>query len=173
MEETGRSAAAILLGLDGGEPYFREKFITNFPQFVAALIEGNEADLIHYSQNILLGRGSTPTGDDLVCGELAGRYHALWNGQTNWRRPALAVNRSTVTTALSVHSLELGARGLAVAPVRNHLLSLFSEKWDRESLSRLLMMGSSTGYDLAVSMQVTLEYCFGIQTAGLLEPGYG
>ncbi len=68
MESSASSAAAILLGLDGGEPYFREKFATNFPQFVAALLEGNEAGLINHSQNIIgMGRGSTPTGDDLLC----------------------------------------------------------------------------------------------------------
>ncbi len=94
---------------------------------------------------------------------LAAQYHAHWSGKLNWHRPALPVGPAPATTALSAHSLELSARGLAVTPVRNHLLALFSTKWRKDLLTALLAMGSSTGYDLAVSIQVTLEHCFGIE----------
>lgn len=174
-EEPFYSAASALLGLKGGELYFRENFLTYFPQFIAALIEKSKVKMINYSKNIIgMGRGSTPTGDDLICGAmLVAHYYARWSGQHNMSWLELPVKKGTATTALSIHSIELSARGLAVAPVRNYLIAIFTENWKKDSLFSLLAMGSSTGFDLAVSIQVTLEYYFDIESSRSPRLSYG
>lgn len=160
MDRPPASAAAVLLGAEGGEPFFRDAYRRHFSRILAALAESKEQEFSASCQSIIgLGRGSTPTGDDLICGALlAARYYDQWSsGRRGWKPPRLPPGWREATTALSAHSLELSRRGLAAAPVREHLTALFTGTWREDHLHRLLATGSTTGYDLAVAIQAAVE----------------
>jgi hypothetical protein len=68
-------AAGALLGLPGGEDYFRDHIIEYFPPLVEALLQNNRHKFALCAKNLVgLGRGLTPTGDDLLHGLLIAYY---------------------------------------------------------------------------------------------------
>lgn len=152
------SAAAVLLGVRGPDPYFRAKIGQHFPEMVGALLDCNEPEFRRQCSSLVgLGRGSTPTGDDLVFGALVAVHYYNRMAGTHAYVPALPVEAAGQTTPLGAHMLELGQSGLAPQPVRQFVLSIFHGQPQKDLLLDLLDMGSSSGYEIAAALLYTLK----------------
>jgi hypothetical protein len=113
-----------------------------------------------------LGSGSTPGGDDVVAGALAG-LHAIGRDvlvQQMWA--AAREDLSARTTLVSADLLRLAARGhacaeaigvLRAASVRDTPRRGFDEVALAEALSRLLAVGHTSGADLATGLAIGLS----------------
>ncbi len=164
--EKNPSASAALLEIEGGESYFRDALMSSFPLLLDSLLAGGQRGQEQFATNCRrlcgLGKGSTPTGDDLIHGALiACRYYFL-SRRFPWVPPNYPPGLYSATTLLGGHMLEMGIRGLAVAPVKNLLSEIFSGTLNTGSINRVLEIGSSTGYDLAAAIWCTLRYLAGI-----------
>ena len=152
-------ASGILLGLEGGESYFRKRLIGDFPLLVQSLANGQGEQFALSCRRLCgLGRGATPTGDDLIHGALvAGRYY-FHSRRLSWTAPAYPPGLHRDTTRLGGHMLEMARRGLTMEPVRNLLTALFTARLHRWHLNCMLEIGSSTGFDLTVAICYTLRH---------------
>jgi len=102
-----------------------------------------------------LGPGLTPSGDDLVCGLLAGLH--VFALRSPGLRSRLETSRAIIaasvqdsahrTTALSRTLLHYAARGVAVEPLLRVLWSLGSGR-GVDALDELLCIGHSSGSDM-------------------------
>lgn len=152
------SAAAVLLGEAGGEDFFRRAVEGAFPRLVVGLWAGKKQDFYLSCRSLVgLGRGSTPTGDDLIFGSLIACHYYSRIKERPWSAPAFPEGAPERTALPGQHMLELGRRGLAPDPVRGFMLALFRGNTDRRPLQRLLRVGAATGYDAAVAVLLTLE----------------
>jgi hypothetical protein len=158
-EISGVSSSAVLLGMEGGEEYFRMEIVESFPSLVNSALTGNQEEFRSYCLRLVgLGHGSTPTGDDLIHGALiACRYYFHYQ-RVSWEPPGFPKQICRSTTLMGAHVLEMAQRGLTPEPVRNLLQEIFSGCLSRKSCNDLLSMGSSTGYDLGVAVYCTLSH---------------
>ncbi len=146
-------ASAALLNLPGGEEYFRNKLKTNYPYLVQSLLKADDEEFLNRCRKIIgMGRGLTPTGDDLIHGALI---------TLRYFRPSYTLKQKTVeelrilfakTTKYGSHMIETGIQSLSVQPVLDFLKCFTGLNECREALPRLLKIGSSTGFDLAVAI---------------------
>ncbi len=152
------SASAVLLGLPGGDQYFRHKISANYPRLVDSLIAAKEQDFIASCRTITgMGRGFSPTGDDLIHGALiAFNYFSYNHLFTEKIFPGLAGN-AELTGIMGRHMLETGRRGLTSEAVQALVMSIAANKPDPPTISRILKIGSNTGYDIAAAL---LYYIF-------------
>jgi hypothetical protein len=154
-------SAGILLGLPGGEEYFREQIFENFPPLVEALLQGNRHEFKRCAGRLIgLGRGLTPTGDDLLHGLLLAYRIFINPGGPDESVKAdldtLAVN----TNLFGRHMIETGSRGLTPEVFNMFLKTLVEGKADRSLITRIGGIGSNSGYDTAIAIIKIVEMFF-------------
>jgi hypothetical protein len=159
IEDVG--SAGILLGLPGGEKYFREKIYESFPLLGEALLQGNRHQFNSCAGQIIgLGRGLTPTGDDLMHGLLlAYRYFFNSDGPDESVKIVLDALASN-TNLFGRHMIETGFRGLTPKVFNIFLKTFIEGKADHSLIKRIGGIGSSSGYDIAIAIMVSLEIMF-------------
>lgn len=147
------SSSAVLFNLPGGEDYFRNTILANYPYLVASLLKSDEEEFLNRCRKIIgMGRGLTPTGDDLIHGTLVTfRYFRPFFKFKNWTFKEL-INLSNNTTKHGKHMINLGFHGLTLQPVIELLLDLAAVNEPVENMHGMFNIGSSTGYDLAVAI---------------------
>ncbi len=147
------SASAVLLNLPGGEEYFRNELSANYPHLVASLLQSDEEEFLKRCRKIIgMGRGLTPTGDDLIHGTLVTfRYFRPSFKFNNWTFKEL-LNLCNNTTKHGKHMINLGFHGLTLQPGLELLKDLSAVNEPVENMHGMFSIGSSTGYDLAVAV---------------------
>ncbi|MBW6462558.1 MAG: DUF2877 domain-containing protein [Firmicutes bacterium] len=147
------TAAAVLLGLPGGESYFRHEIADNFPLLADALLHQDKQAFIEYSHKIAgMGRGLTPTGDDLLHGALIASHYFADN--LNFIE---SVKKDFLTTSLKTnifgrHMIEIGLKGLTPEIFKNFLISIALGQPDRAIYKSISLIGSSSGLDVIIAM---------------------
>lgn len=147
------SSAAVLLTLQGGEDYFRQQIGQSYPLVVDSLLKQNEEAFIKYSKKMIgLGRGLTPTGDDMLHGALVA-FHYFIDGtafmETIKREFSMATQRTNI---FGRHVLEMGFRGLTPEIFSIFLRTVARGEADRRLINRIVSLGSSSGVDIAIAM---------------------
>ncbi len=152
-KEVSFASGAALLGLPGGDDYFRQEIAGHFPRVVNALLTKNANLFISSCQKLIgMGRGATPEGDDLIHGAL-GAYHYLVNDLAFLDKIAGALRKTMINTnVMGRHMLESGLRGLIADPLHHFLESLVKGRPDKASLKKVLAIGSSSGHSLAMAI---------------------
>lgn len=147
------TASAVLLGLPGGDDYFRDKILSSFPPLVEALLTGLEQEFVASCRKIIgMGRGSTPTGDDLVHGALVA-YHCFNYDLLFLDKIFAGFNKAAAkTNPMGRHMLETGRMGLTPEVFQKFILALACSRAEPASLQRMQNIGSSTGYDLMIGL---------------------
>lgn len=152
-------SSAALLGIEGGESYFRAAIMESFPPLVGSLLTGSKEQFDIYCRRLCgLGRGATPTGDDLIHAAVITCRYYFHSNDLSWTPPDYPSGLRFATTYLGAHMLEMARRGLTVEPVRNLLSGIFTGTLNLNRINLLLEIGSSTGYDLAAAIWYTLSY---------------
>lgn len=160
-EVKSAGAAGALLDLPGGEDYFRQQIAENFPPLVEALLQNNRQNFnLHAKKLVGLGRGLTPTGDDLLHGLLI-TYCYMVNqagpGETvKYDLDILAEN----TNLFGRHMIETGFRGLTPDIFNIFLKTIVEGKADHCLINRIGAIGSTSGYDIAFAIMVSLNMMF-------------
>jgi hypothetical protein len=150
---THQSAAAVLLGLPGGEDYFRQEISNNLPDLVNALITVNEKDFIKACRNLIgMGKGFSPTGDDLVHGALVA-FHCCMNDNAF----IVKINESfhelfKQTNYMGQHMLEMGLKGYASEAMIAFIITLNDEVVKKATLNRVLQIGSGSGFEMVIAL---------------------
>jgi hypothetical protein len=147
------SPAAVLLGLQGGEDYFRQQIGQSYPLVVESLLNQNkEAFIICCRRMAGLGRGLTPTGDDMLHGALVAFHHFI-SGTAFIE--AVKNEFTAVTQRTNIfgrHTLEMGLRGLTPEIFGMFLRTIARGEADSRLLKRIISLGSSSGMDIAIAM---------------------
>lgn len=150
---------------------------------VAALVADGDVDVLaadaagHARQLVGLGAGLTPSGDDVLCGLLAG-VHTLAPalGAVGLRRrtervgSAVLVDAETRTTALSAALLGHAHRGELARPARGLLRALLGRTPLAAALAALLRVGHSSGRDLAAGLSLSAHVTLAVATADHRPP---
>lgn len=147
------SASAVLLNINGGDNYFRRIIYKNFPPLVYSLMNEDVKLLMKYCSRLVgLGKGLTPTGDDLIHGALIG-YHYLITAKNNTFKQTLSSSVMACKTNLfGQHMIEMGCKGLTSEAVRDFILAINKDSVFPTLMNRILNIGASTGYDLAIAI---------------------
>ncbi|MGM0652221.1 MAG: DUF2877 domain-containing protein [Bacillota bacterium] len=144
---------AVLLGMPGGAEYFREAISAAYPEIIKALLKQNEQELLNFCRKIIgMGHGSSPSGDDLICGALFAYHHFLAD-------PLFIENISTEfkaeakkTSLMGRHMLEIGLSGLSPVIFKDLLISISRGVFKPDLLKRSLKVGSLTGIELLIAL---------------------
>ncbi|MDZ4132957.1 MAG: DUF2877 domain-containing protein [Dethiobacteria bacterium] len=150
---THHSAAAVLLGLPGGEDYFRQEISNNLPDLLNALVTDSEKDFIKACRNLIgMGKGFSPTGDDLIHGALVA-YHSFMNDNNFIVKISGSFHELfTQTNFIGQHMLEMGWKGKASEAMTAFMLTLNDGAVDKSALSRVLKIGSGSGFEMAIAI---------------------
>lgn len=155
----GDTSSSVLIGGLAGEPFFRERIREGFPKLLCAMAAGDRAGFYAACVSLAgLGRGSTPSGDDLVCGALLTYRYYRQSRRECWQPPLIPPEASAGTTLLGAHMLEMSRRGLAPEPVRDFLTAMIGGEINAGTLSRIISLGASTGFDIAHAVLATLDH---------------
>jgi len=150
------SSATVLLGLQGGEDYFRQQIAHNFPQLVVSLLNHDKEAFIEQSSELVgLGRGLTPTGDDMLYGLIVA-FHYFVNELAYM--DAVKSDFEAVMASTNIfgrHILEIGFRGLTPEVYSLLLRTIACGEADGKLLNRIISLGSSSGLDIVIAM-----FCF-------------
>ena len=148
------TAAAVLFDLPGGDSYFRQNIINFYPELVDAILQKRKHDLLQHCRKLAgMGKGLTPTGDDLIHGALLAFHYFIYDDiflkqlADNFR----AVYRNN-TNLFGAHMLELGLAGLTPLIVIAFLNSIAEGSPDPLIYKRLIEIGSCTGHDIAIAL---------------------
>lgn len=148
------TAAAVLFDLPGGDRYFRQNIKISYPEMVDAIIQKRKHDLLRHCRNLAgMGKGLTPTGDDLIHGALLAFHYFIYDDiflkqlEDDFR----AVYRSN-TNIFGAHMLEMGLSGLTPSAVIAFLRSIAEGSPDPLIFRRLVEIGSCTGPDIAIAL---------------------
>ena len=147
------TVSAILLGIPGGADYFRTEVEAYFPVIIKALFKQNEQEFMNACRKLIgLGHGSSPSGDDLICGALLA-YHHFIADQLFIENIAIELRAEAGKTSLmGRHMLEIGLSGLTPDVFKVLLISITMGSIKTNLLRRVLKIGSSTGIDLLVAL---------------------
>jgi len=155
----GDTSSSVLIGGSSGEGFFRERIAESFPRLLDSLAAGDRAGFSSACVSLAgLGRGATPSGDDLVFGALLTYRYFMQSMGKYWQPPHIPPEAMAGTTLLGAHMLEMSRRGLAPEPVRDYLAGLIGGENNAGILSRVIMLGASTGFDIAHAVLATLEH---------------
>lgn len=150
---THHSAAAILLGLPGGEDYFRQEIGNNLPDLLNALINAGEKDFIKACRNLIgMGKGFSPTGDDLVHGALVA-YHCCMNDNAFIVKISESFHELfKQTNYMGQHMLEMGLKGYASEAMIAFIITLNDGVVKKATLNRVLQIGSGSGFEMVIAL---------------------
>ncbi len=146
------TAAAVLLGLPGGEAFFRQQINKYIPVLIKAILIGNWQEFLVNCRNIIgMGRGLTPTGDDLIHGALVAFHYFAYSAKFT-RQVGNELSKLTAgTNIFGRHMLELGMKGLTPLAMIYFLETIVEGRPSSETLERVVAIGSCSGYDLVIS----------------------
>lgn len=144
---------------------------------VAALVADGDVDELaadaagHARELVGLGTGLTPSGDDVLCGLLAG-VHTLAPalGAVALQRrvsrvgAAVLIDADQRTTALSAALLDHAHRGELARPARGLLRALLGRTPLADALAALLRVGHSSGRDLAAGLSLAAHVTLAVAT---------
>lgn len=152
------SASAVLFGFQGGDEYFRHEISGTFPHLVDSLIAAREQDFIVSCRKLTgMGRGFSPTGDDLIHGSLIA-YHYFSHENSLMEKISEGLSETAeFTNLMGKHMLELGRRGLTPEALQAFIMSIGNNTPEHSTINRVLNIGSNTGYDLVTAI---LYYIF-------------
>ena len=152
------SPALVLFNLPGADAYFRKSVAKHYPQLVAALLEYNSRAFLKAAAGLIgLGRGFSPSGDDLIAGALLAAHYFNPKKQLFAQIKAGLNPLLERTNCMGAHMILNGALGLAAGPIKNFLLSFTEAGFSIEPLQRLLALGSSTGLETALAVIFYLQ----------------
>jgi hypothetical protein len=148
-----QSAAAVLLGIPGGDHYFRQEISYNLPHLLNALITASEKDFIKACRNLIgMGKGFSPTGDDLVHGALLA-CHCYMNDNTFIDKISEPFHELfKKTNYMGQHVLEMGRKGLTSEAMAAYILTLSDGVADESALRRVLKIGSGSGFEMVIAI---------------------
>ena len=144
---------------------------------VAALVAVGDVDVLaadaagHARELVGLGAGLTPSGDDVLCGLLAG-VHTLAPGlgaaglrrRTERVGSAVLIDAEQRTTALSAALLGHAHRGELARPARGLLRAMLGRTPLAPALAALLRVGHSSGRDLAAGLSLAAHVTLAVAT---------
>lgn len=160
----GDTSSSVLIGGSSGEGFFRERIAESFPKLLDSLAAADRTGFNPACISLAgLGRGSTPSGDDLIFGALLTYRYFMNSIGKCWQPPQIPPEAMAGTTLLGAHMLEMSRKGLAPEPVRDFLTGLIGGENNTGLLSRIIMLGASTGFDIAHAVLATLEYLIDMQ----------
>lgn len=150
---------------------------------VAALVADGDVDELaadaagHARELVGLGAGLTPSGDDVLCGLLAG-VHTLAPalGTVGLQRrvertgSAVLIDAEERTTALSAALLDHAHRGELARPARGLLRALLGRTPLAAALAALLRVGHSSGRDLAAGLSLAVHVTLAVATTDHRPP---
>ncbi len=150
---THHSAAAVLLELPGGEDYFRQEISNNLPDLINALITAGEKDFIKACRNLIgMGKGFSPTGDDLVHGALVA-YHCCMNDNAFIFKISESFHELfKQTNYMGQHILEMGLKGYASEAMNAFIITLNDGVFKKATLNRVLQVGSGSGFEMVIAL---------------------
>lgn len=147
------TASAVLLGSAGSDKYFREEIGKTFPELISSLLDLKENSFLSSCRKLIgLGRGFSPTGDDLICGALLAFHHFSFNEPFIDSVTKSFCRAGIKTAVMGKHMLEIGIRGLTPEIIKLFLISIKEGTPDPMILERLLRVGASTGMDIATAI---------------------
>ena len=154
------TSSAVLLGMNGGADYFRLEIKKYFPVIIKSLLLKNEQEFINACRKLIgMGHGSSPNGDDLVCGALLAYHHFIADQLFIDNISAELKDAAEKTNLMGGHMLEIGRSGLAPDVFKALLTSISRGSFEPELLKRTMQVGSSTGIDLMIALiTFTLSY---------------
>ncbi len=141
--------------------YFQKQIGTYFPIFVNKMFHNEFDHKFMNSRNQLvgLGRGSTPTGDDMIHGSLLGVHVINCLTKNKIKIPSISTVDDNQTTKLSYHMLRIGEYGVTPEPVLSIIHSLVNDKSvSQRQLGNLRNIGSHTGLDIITGLIATLQW---------------
>ncbi len=145
--------SAVLLGMNGGSEYFREKIKYYYPKVINALLLRNEHQLINSCRNIIgMGSGSSPSGDDLICGALLSFHYFTADHMFIDNITAKLKAETGKTNLIGGHMIEIGLSGLAPYIFQALLVSISKGRFEPDLLNRTFKVGASTGSDLLIAL---------------------
>ncbi len=145
--------SAVLLGMNGGSEYFREKIKYYYPKVINALLLRNEHQLINSCRNIIgMGSGSSPSGDDLICGALLSFHYFTADHMFIDNITAELKAETGKTNLIGGHMIEIGLSGLAPYIFQALLVSISKGRFEPDLLNRTFKVGASTGSDLLIAL---------------------
>jgi hypothetical protein len=152
------SSATVLLEMKGGDDYFRQQIAHNYPPLVESLLSHNKTAFIKYSRRLVgMGRGLTPTGDDLLHGALV-TFHYFINDTVFMESVKNEFAEATLKTNIfGRHALEMAFRGLTPEVFSSFLRTIDRGEVDRKLLNRIVSFGSSSGLDIVIAMVFFLQ----------------
>lgn len=145
--------SAVLLGMNGGSEYFREKINYYYPKVISALLLRNEHQFISSCRKIIgMGCGSSPSGDDLICGALLSFHY--FTADQSFIDNITAELKAEIgkTNLMGGHMIEIGLSGLAPYIFQALLTSIIKGKFEPALLTRTFKVGASTGSDLLIAL---------------------
>ena len=152
--------SAVLLGMTGGAEYFREATNNFYPEIIKSLILKNEQEFMNACRKIIgMGHGSSPSGDDLICGALLAFHHFIADQLFIDNISAELKAEAGKTSLMGGHMLEIGRSGLTPEVFKALLTSIGKGSFEPELLARVIQIGSSTGIDLMIALiTFTINY---------------
>lgn len=152
------TASAVLLGSAGGDRYFRSAIDLYFPRLVHALQTRDRQEFMKSCRNLIgMGRGSSPTGDDLIHGALVAFHYFDFDPEFIDALRMEVIDAAGQTNFMGRHMIETGLRGLTPEIVRGFILALAGDKTDPEDVLAASGIGSSTGYDVVIAILYFIE----------------
>ncbi len=147
------SPAMVLLDLPGGEAYFREAIARYYPKLIKALLENNDRAFISAASELVgLGRGFSPSGDDLIYSSLLA--HNCFSRDLdiiNLIKNNLGLLLKQ-TNAMGRHMIVSGTMGLAGENVRGYIYSFEEGPATDDLIEKVLLIGSTSGLEIAIGI---------------------
>ncbi len=145
--------SAVLLGMTGGSEYFREKIYYYYPEIINALLLRDEHQFIYSCRKIIgMGYGSSPNGDDLICGALLSFHHFTADQSFIDNISAELKAETGKTNLMGGHMIEIGLSGLTPYFFQALLVSIIEGRFEQALLTRTFKVGASTGSDLLIAL---------------------
>ena len=147
--------SAVLLDMSGGAEYFRKAISAAYPEIIKALFKRSEQEFLDACRKIIgMGHGSSPSGDDLICGALLA-YHYFIADQLFIENIANELRAEAgKTSQMGRHMLEIGLSGFTPGVFKSLLVSFTMGSIEPSLLRRAFKIGFSTGMDLLIALIV-------------------
>lgn len=147
--------SAVLLGMNGGADYFRTEIAAFYPKIIISLLTGNEQEFINSCRKIIgMGHGSSPSGDDLICGALFA-YHHFVADQSFIDNISLDLKAEAKrTNIIGEHMIGIGLSGFTPDVFKELMISITTGNIEPNLLKRAFKIGSSTGIDILIALIV-------------------
>ena len=161
VNEFQASPALVLLDLPGGETYFRKAVSKCYPAIIEALLKNNAGAFIESAAELAgLGRGFSPSGDDLIYSSLlAHNYYKNDLAMMNQIRNNIGILIKQ-TNVMGSHMLALGTMGLAGENILDYITSFEKGFVKKDLIERVLSVGSTTGLDIAIGIIYYINLLF-------------